>query len=333
MIKVTALSGRRYDPASRFRIRQFIRPLAQFGIDVSEHYLPITRYRRQPLATLAMLWRLPGIAASRHTDITWFGRELIPERFTLERFAGGRRIFDVDDAIWLLSPSDFSERIVALCDGVIAGNHWLAKHYEELGKPVWIVPTSVDTEAWKPLASGPRDSWIVGWMGTNSNLRFLAAIEEPLAQFLAEHGDAHLRIVCDRRPAFKLIPQQSWEFIKWSPKHEVESMQTMNVGLMPLEDSEWARGKCGFKMLSYMAVALPVVVSPVGVNKEILERDELGFSATTADEWYTALLQLWNDRELGQRMGHAGRKVVEQHYSVKANVGKLAAIFSEAVRK
>ncbi len=258
MIKVTALSGRRYDPASRFRIRQFIRPLAQFGIDVSEHYLPITRYRRQPLATLAMLWRLPGIAASRHTDITWFGRELIPERFTLERFAGGRRIFDVDDAIWLLSPSDFSERIVALCDGVIAGNHWLAKHYEELGKPVWIVPTSVDTEAWKPLASGPRDSWIVGWMGTNSNLRFLAAIEEPLAQFLAEHGDAHLRIVCDRRPAFKLIPQQSWEFIKWSPKHEVESMQTMNVGLMPLEDSEWARGH------------LP---GAVHLSKGVIERD------------------------------------------------------------
>ncbi len=340
MIKVTALSGNRYDPASRFRIRQFIRPLAQFGIKVTEHYLPVTRYRRQPLASLAMLWRLPSIAASRRAQITWFRRELIPERFTLERFTGGRRIFDVDDAIWLLSSSGFSEKIVARCDGVIAGNYWLAEHYQKMGKQVWIVPTSVDTEVWKSLSSSEAQTnslrhgpWIIGWIGTNSNLHFLEAIQEPLAQFLGEHKDARLRVVCDRRPALKRIPSRSWEFVRWSLRRELESVQTMNVGLMPLADSEWARGKCGFKMLTYMAVGLPVVVSPVGVNKAILEREELGLPAKTADDWHAALLRLWNDRELGRRMGRAGRKVVEQHYSVKANVGKLAAIFSEVALK
>ena len=190
MIKVTALTANRDDPASRFRIRQFIRPLAHFGINVREHYLPITRYRRQPLAALALLMRLPGVAASRTGDITWFRRELIPERFTLERLAGGRRIFDVDDAIWLLSDSGFSEKIVEVCDGVIAGNRWLAEHYERLGKQVWVVPTSVDTNVWKPAQTAATDHWIVGWIGTASNLRYLQLIEEQIA---SPHHDVLVR--------------------------------------------------------------------------------------------------------------------------------------------
>ena len=263
MIKVTALTASRDDPASRFRIRQFIRPLAQFGIDVREHYLPLMRYRRQPLASLALLMRLPGIAASRSTDITWFRRELIPERSTLERLTGGFRIFDVDDAIWLLSDSGFSERVVLSCDGVIAGNNWLAGHYRNTGKQLWVVPSSVDTEVWRPATSKATSPWIIGWSGTASNLRFLQMIEEPLARFLKQHTSARLRVVCDRRPKLEVTPPLSWEFIQWSRENEVTSIQTMNVGLMPLEDSDWARGKCAFKMLLYMACGLPVVVTPV----------------------------------------------------------------------
>jgi glycosyltransferase involved in cell wall biosynthesis len=329
MIKVTALTANRPDPSSRFRMRQFIEPLARFGIDVREYYLPMTRYRRQPLAMLATLLRLPGVAASRTTDLTWFRRELIPERFTLERFTGGRRIFDVDDAIWLLHDSGFSERIVELCDGVIAGNRWLAGHYEKLGKRVWIVPTSVDTETWKPAARKPTGPWTIGWIGTTSNLRYLKMIEEPLAEFLRQHSDARLRVICDRRPVLRSVPPGSWEFIKWSAQCELESTQTLSVGLMPLEDSEWARGKCGFKMLLYMAVGLPVIVSPVGVNEEILARAELGRAAISRDDWYRALETLYENRTLGAKMGIAGRKVVEEHYSVRTNVCKLAEIFSE----
>ncbi|CAN5600024.1 MAG: glycosyltransferase family 4 protein [Pyrinomonadaceae bacterium] len=333
MIKVTALTANRDDPASRFRIRQFIRPLTHFGIDVREHYLPITRYRRQPLASLALLMRLPGVAASRTGDITWFRRELIPERFTLEQFTGGRRIFDVDDAIWLLSDSGFSEKIVAMCDGVTAGNHWLAEHYERLGKQVWVVPTSVDTDVWKPAGTAATGHWIVGWIGTASNLRYLQLIEEPLAQFLTQHPSARLRVVCDRRPALRLIPPRLWEFAKWSRQSEVENMQTMNVGLMPLEDSEWARGKCAFKMLLYMACGLPVVVSPVGVNRELLQRDEVGFAATEPNDWFESLCRLFDDHALSARLGAAGRKVVEAEYSVEANVPCIAKIFQQVCRQ
>jgi hypothetical protein len=333
MIKVTALTANRDDPASRFRIRQFIGPLAYFGIDVTEHYLPITRYRRQPLASLAMLMRLRGVAASRAGDITWFRRELIPERLTLERFAGGRRIFDIDDAIWLHHNSGFSEKIVALCDGVIAGNRWLAEHYEKLGKPVWVVPTSVDTDVWIPPDTVSTGLWIIGWIGTASNLRYLQMIEEPLAQFLKQHPGTRLRVVCDRRPAFRLIPSELWEFIKWSPQCEVESVQTMNVGLMPLEDSEWARGKCAFKMLLYMACGLPVVVSPVGVNRDLLHTDEIGLAAVMPDDWFESLRRLFIDQALSSHLGTAGRRLVEAEYSVKVNALGLAKIFQQVSRQ
>jgi glycosyl transferase family 1 len=332
MIRVTALTAYRDDPASRFRIRQFIGPLAHLGIDVSEHYLPITRYRRQPLASLAILMRLHGVAASRFSDITWFRRELVPERFTLERFTGGRRIFDVDDAIWLLRDSGFSEKIVALCDGVIAGNQWLASHYEKLGKQLWIVPTSVDTDVWVPATTARTNRWIIGWIGTASNLRYLQMIEEPLAQFLNQHPGTLLRVVCDRRPGFRLIPPELWEFIKWSPGSEVQSMQAMSVGLMPLEDSQWALGKCAFKMLLYMACGLPVVASPVGVNRELLQREEIGFAALTPDDWFASLHRLFADQALSSRLGTAGRKLVEAEYSVKVNILRLAKIFQQVSR-
>lgn len=329
MIKVTALTANRVDPSSRFRIRQFIEPLTHFGINVTEHYLPLTRYRRQPLASLATLLRLPGVAASQAADITWFRRELIPERLTLERFAGGRKLFDVDDAIWLLSDSGFSERIVAGCDGVIAGNRWLAEHYEGFAKQVWVVPTSVDTDRWRPATKESKRRWTIGWIGTNSNLKFLQRLEEPLAEFLTKHSDCELLVVCDRRPTFAKVPAGSWEFVRWSEANEVGLLQKMDVGLMPLEDSDWARGKCGFKMLSYMAVGLPVVVSPVGVNQAILAHDELGLAASANAEWYEALDRLYNNRGLGARLGRAGRRVVEENYSVRTNVVRLAEIFNQ----
>jgi glycosyltransferase involved in cell wall biosynthesis len=112
-------------------------------------------------------------------------------------------------------------------------------------------------------------------------------------------------------------------------QNEVGLVQLMDVGLMPLEDSEWALGKCGFKMLTYMSVGLPVVVSPVGVNAEILARAELGLAARSAADWYAALARLIADRELGKQLGASGRRVVEDHYSVKTNVIKLAEIFQE----
>ena len=329
MIKVTALTASRIDPSSRFRIRQFIRALASLGVLVSEYAPIINRYKIEPLPWLAMATRIPGLLASRYSDVTWFGRELVSGRYSLEDWAGKKRLFDVDDAIWLSYEADFSEKIVQHCDGVIAGNRFLAEHYEKLGARVWVVPTSVDTDIWKPRQDVARDKWTVGWIGSFANLHFLYAIEEALADFLAAHSETQLLVVCDRAPLFKRLPMGRWTYTPWSIAQEAELVQQMDVGLMPLDDSEIARGKCGFKMLSYMSSGLPVVVSPVGVNQEILERDEVGIAASAANDWYETLDHLYRNQPLGRQMGAAGRRVVEQHYSVIANAPKLANIFRE----
>lgn len=332
-MKVTALTAFESDPSSRFRIRQFIEPLQALGIDVSEYYLPITRYRRQPLAALGTLLRIPGVISSRGSDITWFRRELIPERVTLEGFTGGKRLFDVDDAIWLNDKEPFSERIIGMCDGVIAGNNFIAEHYRPLGKPVWIIPTAVDTEVWKPGQKKDDGLWRLGWLGTRYNVRYLNSIEEPLAQFLREYGDARLRIVCDKPPEFRLIPTESVEYVPWTADGEIAATQAMDAGLMPLEDDDWSRGKCAFKMLCYLSVGLPAVVTPVGVNEDILGTDNVGYGARTANDWFNAFRSLYDDREEAQRMGANGRKLVFEHYSTRANVLKLADIFRTVTEK
>ncbi|MDX6614444.1 MAG: hypothetical protein QOD75_3630 [Blastocatellia bacterium] len=329
MIKVTALTASKVDPSSRFRIRQFIKPLRTLGVEVTEHRSLINRYRIEPLPWLARAMRLPGLLASQFSDITWLGRELISGKATWEGRAGKKRVFDVDDAIWLPYKSDFSAEIARQCDGVIAGNRFLQKHYEQVGARVWLVPTSVDTEEWRPTARPAGRPWTVGWIASWSNLKFLYDIEAALAQFLNEHKEARLLVVCDRKPSFTILRESQYSFQAWSAADEVRMVQQMDVGLMPLHDSPVSWGKCGFKMLTYMSVGLPVIVSPVGVNEEILGYDALGFAATSGNDWYHALRRLFTESDLGPGMGRLGRQVVEEHYSVKANAPKLAAVFQE----
>ncbi len=328
MIRVTALTLAKDDPSSRFRVRQFITPLYQLGVDVAESYLQIFPYKVARLVPLGIVARLPGVMAARKTDITWLRRELVTGWATLERLTGPKRLFDVDDAIWLAFKRPYTERIVSHCDGVIAGNRFLADHFEKLGARVWVVPTSVNTEVWKPAPKKENRCWTIGWIGTWSNIKYLRAIEEPLGDFLAQHPDSRFLLVCDRKPRLR-IPADRWQFLKWSQEREVDLVRKMDVGLMPLDDSDWARGKCAFKMLTYMAVGIPVVVSPVGVNQEILQQDRVGLGAVTASDWYDALHQLFTKSEMAAQMGKRGRQLVESKYSVRGTAGKLARIFQD----
>ncbi|HSP62592.1 MAG TPA: hypothetical protein VLQ90_06400, partial [Pyrinomonadaceae bacterium] len=241
MIRVTALTSGRNVPSSRFRVRQFIGPLANFGIQVSEYPLWLRKYTPNISPPIRFLLdagktaaRVPGLLAARTSDLTWLERELVPRRSTLEHRAGRKRLFDVDDAIWLTGDSGFSEEIAIKSYGVIAGNEFLAEHYQSVGARTWVVPTSIDTDRWQP---GPRPqggSWVVGWTGTSSNLPSLESLEEPLADFLAQHPETKLLVVCDRRPSLKKISPAQWSFDRWSSAREVKLVQRMNVGLMPL---------------------------------------------------------------------------------------------------
>jgi glycosyltransferase involved in cell wall biosynthesis len=336
MIKVTAITSGRDVPSSRNRVRQFVGPLEGHGVAVTEHYARPNKYATKRLWPLGLAARAPALLAARSADVTWLERELIPGRATVEHLAGRRRVLDVDDAIWLAGAAGFSERIAAACDGVIAGNDFIAEHYRPHARRVWVVPSSVDTRRWSPSETGEeaatrREKWTVGWIGTSSNLPYLYAQEEALADFLKSRADAELLVVCDRRPRFKTLPSESVRFARWSDAGEVGLVREMRVGLMPLADTEWARGKCALKMLQYMAVGIPVVASPVGANLKIFEAAQVGVPASTPREWQDALGLLHSDAATCARMGAAGRALVEREYSVEMSAEALARVFREVL--
>jgi glycosyltransferase involved in cell wall biosynthesis len=336
MIRVTALTSGRNVPSSRFRVRQFIRPLAEHGVLVSERwpivskYVPSPKWARGIVDPVKIATRLPGLLAARSSDVTWLQRELVPRRRSVEDRAGRTRILDVDDAIWLTSPIAFSEAIAADCYGVIAGNQFIADHYRPVARRVWIVPTSIDTDAWKPCPAAAGGRWTVGWTGSSSNLPYLLDLDEPLAEFLNRHPQADLLVVCDRRPRLKHVPSRQLRFVPWSPAAERSTVQQMHAGLMPLPPTEWARGKCAFKMLQYMAVAIPVIASPVGVNDMLLRAAPIGLPASSPADWSKALERLIGDARFAAEAGAAGRKLVEEQYSVGRSAVVLAQIFKEA---
>ncbi len=328
MIKVTALTSGRNHPSSRFRLRQFVEPLRNFEIDVCERYPIVNKYHTMRIPPAALLTRLPGMSAARKADVTWVERELVPGRSSLERFVGRRKLIDIDDAIWLNAPH-FTEKLAALSDGVIAGNDFIADYFRNLGARVWTIPTSLDTSQWRPLDLRPAGRWKIGWTGTSSNLEYLYLIQEPLADFLAQHREAELVVICNRRPSLKRLPAGSWRFIRWKPENEVATVQSLDVGLMPLPNNDWARGKCALKMLMYMAVGIPSVVSPVGVGKELLDDCAVGIAAGELDEWFVALKRLFDEREFAAGLGREGRRLVEAEYSVRKNVSKIANAIRE----
>ncbi len=336
-MRVAAFTSGPLVPSTRFRVRQYVSALAARGIIVTEHPSRPNKYTGRPVFLPDALWtamlsasRIPGLVSARTADVIWLEREFVWRHRTLEHLAGPahRRIFDVDDAIWLGGVQDFAERIASECAGVIAGNAYIADHFRHVARRVWVVPTSVDHHRWAPPERpAVRDRYVVGWTGTSGNFKYLYAIEPGLDAFVRAHPDVDVLVVADRPPAWQTIPSARARFIPWSEAHEVSAVHGMDVGLMPLADEAWARGKCAAKMLVYMAAGLPVVVSPVGVNQEVLATGSVGYAATTPAEWTASLETLYQHRDEGRAMGARGRAVVAAGYSVEACATQLAEIF------
>lgn len=341
MIEVAAFTSGRNVPSSRFRVRQYIQPLAECGIIVREYCPLVDKFAAPlhpkvdfPLRTAKLMSRAPGILLSRRADLVWMEREFITGRATWERFLKQPRVLDVDDAIWLhaAAEEDFSLNIARGCAGVIAGNSYIRAHYERGGIHAWLLPTGVDTDRWKPdEAAKGKDStlFVVGWTGTSSNLEYLYQIEEPLGEFLRQVPHARIKVVCDSPPRFRLIPADKTFFVPWSPEGECEAVQGMDIGLMPLPDTRWALGKCSLKMLLYMATGIPVVASPIGTNRDIFDRGAIGFAASTPRDWFESLLAAYEDPQLRLAMGEVGRQIVLNSFSTSVLSRRLASIFRE----
>jgi len=254
-------------------------------------------------------------------------------RATMERFLKHPVALDVDDAIWLSGPhaARGAMKIARQATVVMAGNRYLADWFSQFCPDVRVVPTAIDPQRFRPAAHPRVDGpFAVGWTGLSSSYQYLYDIEKPLDGFLSV-CNAQLVVIADKPPAFRTIPANRVRFIPWTPDVEAEALHQFDVGIMPLADNEWSRGKCSLKMLQYMAAGLPVVVSPVGLNQEILEMGTPGRAARGLDDWYSALVELQRDPDLRFRLGREGRRIVEKEFSVPVIAGKLAAVFRSII--
>jgi len=329
-ITVAALTAGVNTPSSRFRIRQYVTRLAEQGITVRE-YIPFFEKSCGLPSPFKAAARVPALFKSRSADVVWVGKELVQGYETFERLLKRPRMMDVDDAIWLNLPfGGIAARSVAgAMDAVVAGNQYLADYFSRYCKTIHIVPTGIDLHRYqlRNFPTAEPEKFIIAWTGLACNYKYLRIIEPVLRKFLLDHSRAELLLVSNKPWKSQLCPPEKIKYVRWSQDNEATALHSASVGIMPLKDDKWSRGKCSFKMLQYMAVGLPVVVTPAGMNREILQKAESGFAAGSPDEWYDALKTIYGNWSLQRQMGQAGRKVVEQFYSADIIAKELAQIF------
>lgn len=354
MIKVAALTGGRTVPSSRFRVRQYVGPLSTHGFEVQEH-CPLVdkghtvhgmlRGKRLRHAPWAYPWFLtlefakfaslfPGVLNTWRADITWLERCLYDGLPFLESLLSRPLVLDVDDAIWHSKPFGAEQMAYAAkrATRVIAGNSHIANWFEKYNTNIDIIPTAVDTNRFRPSEIEDNRFFTIGWTGTSGNFSYLYEIRDELRRFLSHINSARLLIVADQYPYQIGLPEHQLIYIKWSEASEVLAVQSMDVGLMPLPDNDWTRGKCSFKMIQYMACGIPSIVSPVGMNVEVLSKGVVGLAALRSGDWYRALMQIYQDRAAASAMGREARKLAEQHYSVEVIATQIAGTFRTALR-
>jgi glycosyltransferase involved in cell wall biosynthesis len=331
-VSIAALTGGTEVASARFRVRQYIQPLQASGVCIREFgtpfgaFPPAAKWLRPVWGACSVLSIIPALLRSYQFDAVLFQRELLSTLVTLEPLSKRPRILDVDDAIWHFMGDRRARRLARMMECIICGNQFLADYFSGLGARVAVIPTAVDVHRFHPNPNHDRSTVVIGWSGPSGAFGELAKIEGPLATVLKRHREARFHILADRKPQLPQLPSDQVIFTKWSPAVEVGAMQSMDIGIMPLSDSIWNRGKCSYKMLLYMACGRPVVVSPIGMNVEVLARGQFGFAAVSDQDWMERLEELIANEELRTTYGLRSRQIVNEQFSVDAVAPMLGQI-------
>jgi glycosyltransferase involved in cell wall biosynthesis len=364
-IRVLALSPIPEEGAGcRFRIAQFIPYLESVGFEVTLRslftpeffrlvYRP-RRYLRKALVFAALaLKRIGSLVESGRYDVIFLYRELFPIGPALvERLLAARGrpplVLDFDDAIFLpnvseanqliaaLKQPDKTAAIIRLSDRVITGNDYLAAYARRFTAAVTTIPTSVDTDLFVPARTPPgngspaaRDP-VVGWIGSPTTVSYIRGLADVLRRVRERHRFV-LRVSGTGDPL--RVPGVVVQHEPWTLDREVELFNTCDVGVYPLADDEWSKGKCGFKAIEFMACGVPVIAAAVGVNCDIIQDGVNGFLASTDDEWVDKLGRLLSDPALRRRFAVEGRRTVERSYSLRVNAPRLAETLRAAAAR
>lgn len=344
--------------ATRYRLIQFIEPLAKRGIELTARPFLNSKafanlYNRSALPSTVLslsgstIRRMIEISDIRSFDVLFVQREAMlfgPPfiEWLITKWGNRPLVLDLDDATYipyksptygkLASSLKFfgkTDTLISWSDVVICGNPFIAKYVSSKGKRTEIIPTVVDTEIFSPTKKNDSKDLVVGWIGTHSTFPFLQKIL-PVLQDLARKHRYKLKIVGAGVDEIKLDEVQI-DNLKWKLEREIEDFQSIDIGLYPLvEDSQsgFVAGKSGFKAIQYMSVGIPFVVSPIGVCAEMGVVNKTHFSAATLEDWYNALDKLMSDSKLREIMGNNGRQHALKHYTVENQVDKLSKLLS-----
>jgi glycosyltransferase involved in cell wall biosynthesis len=330
-------------PSQRFRFEQYLTALEENGFKcdfswlVDEHddeFLYRSGHYMRKFLFLRKSYKIrrKNVAEIGNYNIVFVQREALMFRsLRFEKLFSRKSkfIFDFDDAIWLMDVSRGNRHwrwlknpaktrhIIKHAHLVFAGNKFLSAYAKSFNKNVTIVPTTIDTQYHKRKHFiNNKERVCIGWTGSITTIKHLREAESFLASLKLKYGE---------KIYFKVIGSDSYQSealevkgIKWNIESEIEDLEEIDIGIMPLPDNEWAKGKCGFKGLQYMALEIPTVMSPVGVNTEIIQDGVNGFLASSEEEWVEKISLLVESPELRERLGKKGRTTVVEKYSVDA---------------
>lgn len=290
-----------------------------------------------------MMRRILFLLSAKNYDFIFIFRESAPIgppifEFILGKILKKKLIYDFDDAIWLPNTTNENQivrfikwhsKVSSICTWsykISCGNQYLADYAAQFSDSVFVIPTVVDTKNYHNQIKNHQKKRIttIGWTGTHSTLKYLDEIV-PVLQQLEKEVDFEFLVIADRNPN---LPLNNFRFRKWSEETEVNDLLKIDIGIMPLKDTVWERGKCGFKAIQYMALGIPAIVSRVGVNSQIIDNGINGYLCATPEEWIDSFRILINQPYIREQMGKAAIKKIVDNYSVEANKEKFISLFN-----
>jgi len=343
--KILFIASHRKDraPGQRFRFEQYFEWLNQNGFHCELSFLFGEKedailygkgkyWKKIWIGCSAILRRWKDVRKRNDFDIIFIFREafITGSIFFEKQFRKSRAklIYDFDDAIWIdvisssnrsfawLKNAEKTAQIIKMVDLVFAGNMFLANYSLKYNSKVVVIPTTINTDEYKPRYSTDKEKVVIGWSGSKSTIEHFKHAIPALIFVKKRYGSkVEIRVIGDENFKHEELQIKGYA---WKLETELRDLQCFDIGIMPLPNNEWTKGKCGLKGLQYMSLEIPTVMSPVGVNNEIITDGINGFLANQTDEWVSKLSLLIENHNLRIEIGRAGRKTVVEKYSVSS---------------
>jgi glycosyltransferase involved in cell wall biosynthesis len=342
-------------PSQRFRFEQYFKILSESGAEFQVNtflnsdnwrvfYNEGNNFLKLKALLIGLINRTRSIATISKFDFVFIHREAVPIgppifEWIIAKLFKKKIIYDFDDAIWLTDKKNESwlertirwrSKVKSICRWsyrISAGNDYLKNYAQTFNINAVKNPTTIDTEnvhKHVEKISG-NDKITIGWTGSHSTLKYLKELEQTLLRVEKKFSHIDFCVIADKAPDLKL---NRLLFKPWSLKTEVSDLAQFDIGIMPLPNDEWTKGKCGFKALQYMSMEIPTIASDIGENKIIIKHGVNGFLATDSSEWETYLTQLIENESLRKQLGREGKKTVDNQYSVAANSRNFLSLFN-----